>query len=98
MGAEAGIEVKVILQPRRVRISPREKREEYVARLEELISFCEGILNNPEAYEELQLEAARVIIQAIRMSYSIVREVDVENLEQLAEKIKKALEESHREG
>lgn len=93
--AEAPIRVKVQVTVRRVRIKPRGKREEYVARLERIIMFCEGVINNPGSVEEVQLLAFDVIIRAIRMSYMIVKDVDVENLERLTEEVKTQLKERH---
>lgn len=83
---------------RRVSIKPSRKRREYVKRLERIIAICEEALVNPEALEEIQLKAADVIIRAIRMSYTIVREVDIENLERLATEIKRELEARHQPG
>ena len=65
--AETPIRIRVKVTLRRVRIEPAEKREEYIARLEKAIKFCENVLNNPGAVEEIQLEALDVIIRAIRM-------------------------------
>jgi glutathione S-transferase len=83
---------------RRVRIKPDKKREEYVARLERIITACEEALTDSDALEEAQLKAADVIIRAIRMSYVIVREVDIENLERVAQEIKRRLDERARQG
>ena len=88
---EAPIRIRVKVTLRRVRIEPAEKREEYIARLEKAIKFCENVLNNPGAVEEIQLEALDVIIRAIRMSYTIVKDVDVENLERLTDEVKTQL-------
>jgi len=66
--------------------------------LERIVAVCEEAMNDAEALEEIQLKAAEVIIKAIRMSYAIVREVDIENLERHAEEIKKRLAERDREG
>jgi predicted ATP-grasp superfamily ATP-dependent carboligase len=67
-----------------------------VERLERIIALCEEALCDPGAVEGAQLKAADVIIRAIRMGYSIVREVDVEDLERRAEEIKERLEERRR--
>jgi len=93
--AEAPIRISYrgVITLRRVRIEPSKKRGEYVQRLEQLISICEEALSDPQALEEIQLKAASVIIRAIRTSYAIVREEDVENLEQLAQEIKRQLAE-----
>ena len=73
------------------RIRPREKREEYLARLERIVATCEEAMSGAEL-DGAQLKAADVIIRAIRMGYAIVREADVENLEQAAAEIKRILE------
>ena len=96
-GDEASFRLSFTLRLRRVRIRPKEKREEYVARLERIIELCEAVLNDAGSMEDVQLKAADVIIRAIRMGYTIVREVDVENLERITAEIKAKLEERDRE-
>jgi hypothetical protein len=96
-GDEASVRLSFTLRLRRVRIRPKEKREEYVARLERIIELCESVLNSQGLMEDIQLKAADVIIRAIRMGYTIVREVDVENLERITAEIKAKLEERDRE-
>jgi hypothetical protein len=78
------------------RIKPETKRKEYVKRLEDIVKTCEEALADPNVMKSIQLRAAQVIIEAIRMSYTIVREVDVENLEKLTAQIKAKLEERNR--
>ena len=51
---------------------------------------------DPEAVEAIQLKAADVIIRAIRMGYTIVREVDIENLERHTKAIQRSFEERDR--
>jgi len=81
---------------RRVRINPDRKRREYLERLEGVIKACESAMGDAGALEEIQLKAMDIIIKAIRLSYVIVREVDIENLELQAEEIKRRLEERDR--
>jgi len=83
---------KGVITLRRVRIKPEQKRKEYVRRLEGIVTLCEKALSDPEAVEGIQLKAANVIINAIRMSYAIVREVDIENLERQTKEIQRILE------
>jgi hypothetical protein len=97
-GDEASFRLSFTLTLRRVRIRPKAKREEYVARLERIIELCEAVLSDAGAMEDVQFKAADVIIRAIRMSYVIVKEVDVENLERVTAEIKAKLEERDREG
>jgi len=97
-GDEASVRISFALRLRRVRIRPKAKREEYVARLERIIELCESVLNDVGSMKDVQLKAADVIIRAIRMSYVIVKEVDVENLERVTAEIKAKLAERDREG
>jgi hypothetical protein len=78
------------------RIKPETKRKEYVKRLEGIVKTCEKALADPNIMKFVQLKAAQVIIEAIRMSYTIVREVDVENLEKLTAEISAKIEERDR--
>jgi hypothetical protein len=82
---------------RRMSIKPDKKRREYVRRLEDIVELCEEALSDPNSIEGTQLKAANVIINAIRMSYNIVREVDIENLERHTKEIQKILEKRARE-
>jgi len=78
--------VKVSLTTRRVRIDPEAKRAKYLNRLELLIQELDGIIVDPEGIEEIQLDAMDVLIKAVRLCYRIVRDIDVEILEnELAE-------------
>ncbi len=95
---EAPIRISLKITFRRIRIQPKKKRQEYIARLERIISICEQVLSGSNVLEKAQLRAAEVIIEAIRMSYTIVRDVDVENLERIAAEIQERLEERDREG
>jgi hypothetical protein len=87
---------KGVITLRRVNIKPQKKRKEYVQRLEDIIGLCEEALMDPEAVEAIQLKAADVIIRAIRMGYTIVREVDIENLERHTKAIQRSFEERDR--
>jgi len=89
----APLQLSFRIAARRFRVEPKRKREEYVFRLERIIRTCENALNNPGAMEKIQLKAAEVIIKAIKISYEIVREADIEDLERLAAEIKAKLEE-----
>jgi len=88
---------KGVIILRRFKIKPEKKRRDYVQRLENIVSICEAALSDPESVQEVQLKAADVIIRAIRMSYTIVKEVDIENLERQTREIKRSFEERDRE-
>ncbi|MBD3206232.1 hypothetical protein GF319_07805 [Candidatus Bathyarchaeota archaeon] len=87
---------KGVITIRKVNIKPQKKRKEYIQRLEHIIGLCEDALMDPEAVEAIQLKAADVIIRAIRMGYTIVREVDIENLERHTKEIQRSFEERDR--
>ena len=89
---------KGVITLRKVRIQPEKKRKDYIKRLENIIKICETALSDPDTVQEIQLKAANVIIRAIRMSYLIVKEVDIENLEQHTKEIQAKLEKRDREG
>jgi len=89
----APIRLSLRVAARRFRIEPKRKREEYMSRLERIIRTCETPFNNPKAMEKIQLKADEVIIKEIKMSYEIMREAEIENLERLVVEIKAKLEE-----
>ena len=78
---EASTRIKVFITARRVRIDPERKRTEYIHRLEALIQGLDGIIADPEGVEKIQLRAMDVMIRAVNMCYRIVRDVDVEMME-----------------
>jgi len=84
----AAEKVVVNLTARRVRINPQAKRAQYLNRLELLIQELDGIIADPEGFEDIQLQAMDTLIKAVRLCYTIVRDVDVELLENELEKIK----------
>ena len=84
----ASKEVKVRLAARRVRIDPETKRAKYLSRLEMLIQELDGIIIDPEGAEYIQVQAMEVLIKAVRQCYHIVRDIDVEMLEDELEEIK----------
>lgn len=63
-----------------------------------MVGACEAAMGDAGALEDAQLRAMDVLIRALRLSYVIVREVDIENLERQAEEIKGRLEERDRAG
>ena len=84
----ASQKVKVRLTARRVRIDPKAKRAKYLSRLETLIQELDGIIIDPEGAEYIQVQAMEVLIKAVRQCYHIVRDIDVEMLEDELEEIK----------
>jgi hypothetical protein len=80
--------VRAFIGARRVRIDPARKRAEYMMRLEELMAEIDGIIDDPKGFKEIQVRAMDVLIRAVRMCYRIVRDVDVERLEDELEGLK----------
>jgi hypothetical protein len=71
-----------------VRIDPERKRVQYLRRLEKLIKGLDGIIADPEGVEPIRLRAMDVMVRTVRMCYLIVRDVDVERLENEYETLK----------
>ncbi len=86
---EAPQPVRFFITARRVRIDPARKRENYLRRLEDLIEGLDRIVSDPEGVEQVQLKAMDIMIRAVRMCYHIVRDVDVEMLEDELEALEK---------
>ena len=86
---ESSATIRLDLRTRRVRIKPEAKREEYIGRLEALMRDLDGIINDPTGVKDVQIRAVHALISAVRMCYKIVREMDVENLEEQLQKLTK---------
>ena len=72
----------------RIRIDTEERRVLYLGRLEGLMEELDEIIADPVGFERIQLDAMKVLIRAVRMCYSIVRDVDVKLLEDELEGLK----------
>ena len=79
---EAHPTISLRITPRRVYIDPEERRNQYILRLEALGTQLDGILNNPRVPRKYKLRAMDVLIKTIKTCYNIVREIEVEQLEQ----------------
>ena len=66
---------------RRVRTDPAEKREQFIQRLDDAVEAIEAILDDPKTSELTRIKAANAIAWILRASYTIIRDIDVENLE-----------------
>jgi len=80
--------IHIQITPRRVRIDPEERRNQYIRRLESLVSQLDEILVNPRIPRKQKLRAMDVLIKTIRTCYGIVRDIEVEQLEQELETLK----------
>jgi len=74
-----GYNIKISV--RRVRIDPGKKREEFLDRLDAAISKIEAILNSENSSEAIKIQAANTLSNILRVSYTIVRDIDIENVE-----------------
>lgn len=82
--------LRLRVSARRIRIDPRERREEYIRRLEEVFSRLNGIAEDPEGSSQIQVRALQTMIQTLRMCYVMIRDIDVENLEEELRELEKA--------
>jgi len=62
-------------------ICPQEKRAEYVEALDRMIRRVEKVINSARTTTSQRLRAMTVLAELVRVSYSMVRDVDVERLE-----------------
>lgn len=58
----------------------------------------DGIIADPVGFERIQLDAMKVLIRAVSMCYNIVRDVDVEMLEDELERIREDEREARERG
>ncbi len=71
-----------------MRVDPRGKRAEYIARMEGVMAGLDAIIADPSGYEEIQVRAVNSLVSAVRMCYRMVVDVDVERLEGELERLK----------
>jgi hypothetical protein len=81
--------IRFSITTRRVRIDPNKKRNSYIKRLEKIMRQCDGIINDPSGFEELQLRAIGLQIQTIKVVYGLVLDIELETIEQEAKDLKK---------
>jgi hypothetical protein len=74
---------------RRFVIVPAEKREEFVATLEDLIKRLMKIINSNRTKTTVRLRAIEVLAELVRTSYTMVRDVEVEEIERETETLEK---------
>ena len=85
--------LEIRLRPRRVEIKPREKRNEYIQRLDKAIETLETIINSEDADEKIRIQATNALARIIIASYSMIVDIEVEKLEEEAENIERLLQE-----
>jgi len=88
--------VRLSITARRVRIDPVERRRRYIGRLERLMQECDGIISDPEGYEEIQVKAMAILIRAVVVCYGLVTDEQVEELEEEFAALKRRVAEKGR--
>jgi len=88
--------VRLSITARRVRVDPRKKRRSYIIRLERLMAEGDGIVSDPEGFEELQVKAMAILIRSIVVCYELVTDDQVETLEEGFEALKRRIAERAR--
>ena len=75
-------------------IKPKEKRHEYIQRLDQAIETLEAIINSEDADEKTRIQAANSLARLIGASYTMIVDIDVENIEAEAETLKKMIKDT----
>lgn len=70
-------------------IVPAEKRQEFVAILDDLIKRLTKIINSNRTKTTVRLRAIEVLAELVRTSYTMVRDVEVEEIERETETLEK---------
>jgi hypothetical protein len=73
------------------RIAPKDQRTQYVELLNLMINKLETIINGARTRTTQRLRAMQLLTNLIQTSYTIVRDVDIEDLEQEIEAIENDL-------
>lgn len=81
--------VRFTITARRVRIDPEEKRQQYIERLEGLVTQLDTLINSPRVARKHKLRAMEVLIKTINTCYGIVSDIEVEYLENELKELKR---------
>ena len=81
--------LQIHVHRRRFVIVPAKKREELVAILDDLIRRLMKIINSNRTKTTVRLRAVQALAELIRTSYTMVRDVEVEELERETEELEK---------
>jgi hypothetical protein len=81
--------IHVRLSTRRIRINPKEKRVAYINRLELLWDQIDIIISNTDQDEKTRIKAMNTLIRCIQIVYGIVETVEIEQIEEEINEIKK---------
>ena len=89
--------LQIHVHRRRFVIVPAGKREEFVAILDDLIKRLKKIINSNRTKTTVRLRAVEVLAELVRTSYTMVRDVEVEELERETEELEKEAKRSKTE-
>ncbi len=78
---EVSTRLRFYVTARRVRIDPEAKRVCYIERLEKFIDKLDRMASNTRVPRKTRLRAVEIMVKTISMCYSIVSDVEVEQLE-----------------
>jgi hypothetical protein len=73
--------VSIRLRTSKFVIDPEEKREEYIATIEEQVARLKKMINSTRTKTTVKLRAMEVLAELIKTSYTMVREEEIEKTE-----------------
>lgn len=86
------LQIKFRIYPRKFKITPEEKREELIKTLDNMIKRLIKLINSPKTTTKLRLRAMTVLNDLIKTSYTMIRDVEIEQLEREIKKIEREAE------
>ena len=82
---------------RRTAIRPPEKREEYIKRLENMAKKLEEIINSEAISDKVRISAVNSLTKVIKAAYTMVKDIEMEELERELDELWKIVEEEKEE-
>ena len=76
----------------RFTVKPAEMREKYVKVLDDMIKRVQKIINARKTRTKQRLRAMQVLTELIKTSYSMIRDIEIEDLEREIKKLEKEAE------
>lgn len=73
----------------RFTVKPAEMREKYVTVLDDMIKRVQRIINARKTKTKQRLRAMQVLTELIKTSYSMIRDIEIEELEREIKKLEK---------
>ncbi len=74
-------------RPRRIRIDPSTKRELFIYETDKTKAAIQKIIDDPETPDKIRIQAANCYANLIRVSYQMVRDIDIEDVERQIEEL-----------